>query len=136
MESANGLQFNHCPLNHCPLLHGFAHLIVHIILKLHSSTAVTGRALNLGGGGGKPPPAFNIHIGLIFNPHLIFTPPFNIHGSIIIRMGGEHRPKTQSTCTTLSGGIDPLSISKRICIPKTNYITGQQEVQRVQPLPF
>ena len=53
MESANGLQFNHCPLNHCPLLHGFAHLTVHIILKLHSSTAVTGRALNLGGGGGR-----------------------------------------------------------------------------------
>ena len=50
MESANGLQFNHCPLNHCPLLHGFAHLTVHIILKLHSGTAVTGRALNLGGG--------------------------------------------------------------------------------------
>ena len=52
MESANGLQFNHCPLNHCPLLHGFAHLTVHIILKLHVGTAVTGRALNLGGGGG------------------------------------------------------------------------------------
>ena len=80
----------------------------------------------------KPPPAFDIHIGLIFNPHLIFTPPFNIHGSITIHMGGEHRPKTQSTCTTLSGGIDPLFISKRICIPKTNYITGQQEVQPVQ----
>ena len=51
MESANGLQFNHCPLNHCPLLHGFAHLSVHSILKLHSGTAVTGRVLNLGGGG-------------------------------------------------------------------------------------
>ena len=53
MESTNGLQFNHCRLNHCPLLHGFAHLTVHIILKLHSGTAVAGRALNLGGGGGR-----------------------------------------------------------------------------------
>ena len=52
MESANGLQFNHYPLSHCSLLHGFAHLTVHIILKLHSRTAVTGRGLNLGGGGG------------------------------------------------------------------------------------
>ena len=53
MESVNGLQFNHCPLNHCPLLHGFAHLTVYIIFNLHSGTAVSGRALKLGGGGGQ-----------------------------------------------------------------------------------
>ena len=82
------------------------------------------------------PPAFNSHIGLILNCNLILTPLFNINGSITIHMGGEHRPKTQSTCTTLSGGIDPLFISKLICIPQTTYITGQQEVQPVQPLPF
>ena len=52
MESVNGLQFNKCPLSHCPLLHGFAHLGVHIILKLHSGTAFTRRVLNNQGGKG------------------------------------------------------------------------------------
>ena len=84
----------------------------------------------------NPPPLFNIHISLIFNPHLIFTPPFNIHGRIAIHMGKEDRPKTQSTCTTLSSGMDHISISMHICVPKIHCITGEQEVQPVQPLPF
>ena len=77
MESSNGLQFNHCPLNHCPLLHGFAHLTVHIILKLHSGTAVTGRALNLGGGGGMRQRKLGSHTPPCHR-RMVITTSFNV----------------------------------------------------------
>ena len=84
----------------------------------------------------KPPPPFNIHIGLIFNPHLVFTPPINIHGRIAIHIGKEHRQQTQSTYTTLRSGMDHISILKCVYTPKNNCIIGEQDVQSMRRLPF